>query len=73
MNETYEILYHVDADQIEVGDQIIVDQELIEVTKVEDDPEAPLEGIRVTGYSNETGDLVIYDMHYSESVPVWSV
>lgn len=67
------IIDTIQADQIEVGDQILVDLDPIEVSYVGDDPEAPLEGIRVMGYSHESGDTVTYDLYFSDDVNVWSV
>lgn len=73
MNETYEIIDNISADTIEPGDQIIVDGDLVEVTEVMDDPEAPLEGIRIVGYSNESGDRVTYDLYFADHFDVWSI
>lgn len=67
------ILDTIDADQIEVGDQILVDLDPVEVTWVGDDPEAPAEGIRVKGYSHESGDEVVYDLYFADRVDVWSL
>lgn len=63
----------VPAHTVEVGDQIIIDGDPIEVRKVEDDPEAPVEGIRFTGYSHETGDTVVYDVYFDDEYDVWGV
>jgi hypothetical protein len=68
-----EIFYEVAAHEVEVGDQIIVDLEPIEVTSVEDDPDAPLEGIRIRGYSHETGDLVTHDVYFDTMLSVWGI
>ena len=73
MNETYSVIDRIAADTVEVGDQVIIDAELIEVTAVGDDPTAPLEGVRISGYSNESGDIVTFDLHFSEYLDVWSV
>lgn len=73
MNETYEIVDNLRADHVEVGDQIIIDGDLIEVTAVGDDPECPLEGVRITGYSNETGDVAVYDVYFGDVFDVWTV
>lgn len=67
------ILFTVAADEIEVGDQILVDGDPVEVRWVGDDPEAPLEGIRVIGYSHESGDDVTYDLWFGDSVEVWAI
>lgn len=63
----------ITADQIEVGDQILVDGDPVEVNDVGEDPEAPLEGIRVVGYSHESGDTVTYDLWFGDHVDLWSV
>lgn len=63
----------IQADQIEVGDQILVDGDPIEVTFVGPDPFNTLEGVRVSGYSHEFGDTVVYDLYFSDSVDLWSV
>lgn len=67
------IIDTIQADQIEVGDQILVDLDPIEVSYVGEDPEAPLEGIRVRGYSHESGDSVTYDLYFADDVDVWSI
>lgn len=63
----------ITADQIECGDQILIGGDPIEVDFVGSDPEAPVEGIRVKGYSHETGDGVTYDLHFSTPVDLWAV
>lgn len=68
-----ETFYTVQAHEIEPGDQIIIDLEPIEVTSVEDDPEAPLEGIRIKGYSHDTGDTVTYDVYFADEFEVWGI
>lgn len=68
-----ETFYSVQADQIEVGDQVIIDMEPIEVTGISDDPEAPLEGIRITGYSHESGDTVTFDVYFADTFDVWGI
>ena len=67
------IIDTIQADQIEVGDQILVDGDPVEVTDVGEDPEAPLEGIRVVGYSHESGDSVTYDLWFGDYVDLWAV
>lgn len=67
------IIDFVQADQIEVGDQIIIDGDPIEVRWVGEDPEEPLDGIRVRGYSHESGDSVTYDLYFTEEVALWAV
>lgn len=67
------IIDRVPAHTIETGDQIIIDGDPIEVKVVKDDPEAPLEGIRLIGYSHESGDTVTYDVYFDDHYDVWSV
>lgn len=62
----------IDADQIEIGDQIIVNAEPIEVDTISDTPDDS-DGIRVSGFSWEDGDRVTHDLHYSERVDLWAV
>lgn len=61
----------IDADQIEVGDQIIVDGEPIEVSHILDSDDN--DGIVVRGFSWDDGGSVEREMHYSERVDVWAV
>lgn len=68
-----QIIDTVDADEVEVGDQILIDGDPVEVTWVGDDPEAPLEGVRITGWSHESGDTVTYDLWFGDRVDLWGV
>lgn len=69
-----DIIVHdtIDADQIEDGDQIIIDGEPLEGVTVTDDVD-DFDGIRVTGFSWETGDEVIHVLPFDYSVELWSV
>lgn len=62
----------IDADQIEDGDQIIVDGEALEGVTVHDDPNDP-DGVIVKGFSWETGDAVEHTLPYDYRVDIWSV
>lgn len=65
------ILDTIDADQIEVGDQILIDGDPIEVDdlgETEDDSE-----IIVYGFSHESGDRVSIPLPYDYRVDVWAV
>ena len=66
-----ETFFDVDADQIEVGDQILVDGDPIEVTDLpeSDDPDA----VVIVGYSHESGDKVRYEVLFSDSFSVWGI
>lgn len=64
----------VEAHTIEVGDQIIIKGDPIEVTSIEEDPEAPLEGLIIKGYSHDTGDIATYDdVWFGDYVDLWAV
>lgn len=73
-NLNSDIIVHdtIDADQIEDGDQIIIDGEPIEGVTVHDDPSDP-DAVIVKGFSWETGDAVEHTLPYDYSVDVWSV
>lgn len=66
------ILFSVQADQIEVGDQILVDGDPIEVTGVADDVEDAA-GVIVWGFSHDSGDSETYTLPFDYDVDVWSV
>lgn len=60
------------ADQIEVGDQVIIDGDPIEVTgRSDDDTDAA--GIIVWGFSHETGDSATYTLPFDYDVELWAV
>jgi hypothetical protein len=61
----------VPAYSIEVGDQIIVDGDEIEVTDVHDTED--LDEIVVTGYSHVTGDTETYSLFADDSFDLWTV
>lgn len=62
----------IQADQIEDGDQILVDGDHLENVRVDSDPE-DIEAVVVTGYSNDSGDAVTYTLPYDYDVQVWSL
>lgn len=72
MNETYEIVDNLRADHVEVGDQIIIDGDLIEVSFVGDMDDDP-DGVIIKGYSNESGDLVTHEVYFGDAFDVWTV
>lgn len=58
----------ITADQIELGDQIIVHNDPIEVyTKIDED------AILVKGWSHMSGDNVTYILEPDETVEVWGI
>jgi len=61
----------IQADQIEDGDQIIIDGEALEqVTVLEsEDPDE----VVIRGYSEDEGDFVRHTLPYDYSVDLWSV
>jgi hypothetical protein len=66
------ILYTLTADQIEVGDQILVDGDPIEVTAIEDDADDNW-AVVVKGFSHDTGDRETYSLPADYTVSVWAV
>lgn len=71
MTETYSIIDSVSADSIEVGDQIIIDGELVEVRHVSESGD--IDEVVVAGYSNSTGDIETYSLYADDYFEVWSV
>ena len=71
MQDDVNILYTVSADTIEVGDQIIVDGDKIEVSYVgyTDD----IDEIVVKGFSHDTGDTETYSLYADDYYDVWAV
>jgi len=65
-----EIFYEVDADQIEVGDQVIIYGEPVEVTGIVDDVD---DIIVISGFSHTTGDKEIYTVGFNDTFEVWGV
>lgn len=62
----------IDADQIEDGDQIIIDGEPLENVTVSEDPNDD-EAVIVTGFSWEDGGKVVHVLPYNYRVDVWNV
>jgi len=64
----------INADQIEVGDQILINGDPVEVTDLTDDHvETDVDLLEVTGYSHNTGDLVSYTVGAWDRVDLWAV
>lgn len=57
--------------QVEVGDQVVIDGELIEVSAVEETDD--IDEIVISGYSNDTGDFAHYSVCYDEELEMWGV
>lgn len=68
-----ETFFEVDADQIEVGDQILFYGDPLEVTHVMDDPADPLRFIIVVGFSHDTGDSATYKIKFNERFEAWAI
>ena len=61
----------ITADQIEDGDQIIVDGTPYENVRVLDSDD--IDEVRVVGYSEDEGDNVTLSLPYDYSVDLWAV
>jgi hypothetical protein len=65
------ILYNIEADQIEDGDQIVVDNDYLENVTVLDGED--INEIIVKGFSEDTGDIAEYALPFDYTVSVWAV
>lgn len=65
------IIDNISADTIEIGDQIIIDGDPVEVTIVE--PTADPDEVIVYGYSHETGDTARYSLFADDYYDLWAV
>lgn len=65
------IIDNISADTIEVGDQIIIEGDPIEVTEVQ--PSDDIDEIIVMGYSHESGDTERYNLYADDYYDLWSV
>lgn len=65
------IIDNISADTIEVGDQILVEGDPIEVTHVEESDD--LDEIIVKGFSHESGDRETYSLYADDYYDVWSI
>jgi len=65
-----ETFYEVDGDQIEIGDQVIIYGEPVEVTAINDEMG---DKIIISGYSHATGDREIYTIGHNDRFEVWGV
>lgn len=71
MSETYDILFSVTADSIEAGDQVVIEDDLIEVRAVIETDD--LDEIVVVGYNNTTGDVERFSLYADDEYDIWSV
>jgi hypothetical protein len=63
---------NISADTIEVGDQILIDGDPIEVTFVDKDRE-DIDEVLIRGYSHESGDTAEYSLFADDYYDVWAV
>jgi hypothetical protein len=66
-----ETFYEVDADEVEIGDQIIIDGEPVEVVSLP--PAQSIDEIIIRGYSHSTGDRETYTVKYNQRFEVWGI
>ena len=71
MNTTETVYDSISADTIEVGDQIIIDNEPIEVRSISE-TEDPDE-IVIRGYSHDTGDVEQFSLYADDYYDLWSI
>lgn len=65
------IIDNVSADTIEVGDQILVEGDPIEVKEVRETDD--IDEIVIVGYSHESGDTETYSLYADDYFDVWAV
>lgn len=71
MNTDIEPYDTIDADQIEVGDQILLDGDPIEVDDLSETEDA--DEVIVYGFSHESGDRVTVSLPYDYRIGLWAV
>lgn len=65
------IIDSITADTIEVGDQILIDGDPIEVTFVGESND--IDEVIVRGFSHDTGDSETYPLYADDRFNVWAV
>lgn len=65
------IIDNISADTIEVGDQIIIEGDPIEVRDIW--PSMDIDEIIVRGYSHISGDSEVYSLYADDYYDVWAV
>lgn len=65
------IIDSISADTIEVGDQILIDGDPIEVKAVMEGDD--IDEVIVKGYSHESGDTETYSLYADDYFDVWAV
>lgn len=71
MNIDANIIDQIPAYSIEVGDQILIDGDPIEVTAL--DSTDDVDEVIVRGYSHDTGDVETYSLFADDIYDVWSI
>jgi hypothetical protein len=71
MNIDVDIIDTVPAFSIEVGDQILVDGDPIEVRSISETDD--LDEIVIRGYSHDSGDTETYSLFADDTYDVWAV
>lgn len=66
-----DILFNTPADSLEVGDQIIIDDDMIEIREIQATDD--LDEVLVKGYSYITGDSEQYSLFADDHFDVWAV
>lgn len=57
----------VNADQVEIGDQVLVNHDHVVVNTVLDEDDSVI----LEGYSEDTGEPVVYAVRYDTVVDLW--
>lgn len=60
------------VNSVEVGDQILIDGDPIEVTEVGEDVN-DADGVIIKGFSHDSGDTATYEMPWDYEVSLWAV
>lgn len=67
------IIDTISADTIEVGDQILVDGDPVEVRAILNEYGQDPDEVIIRGYSHEEGDSVVYSLYADDYYDVWAV
>lgn len=71
MNIDVNIIDTISADTIEVGDQILIEGDPIEVTYVGETED--IDEIIVKGFSHDSGDSETYSLYADDYFDIWAV
>lgn len=71
MNIDVNIIDNISADTIEVGDQILIEGDPIEVTYVGETDD--IDEIIIKGFSHDSGDRETYSLYADDYFDVWAV